>query len=106
MVTSPNHPTNYPNNLRRTNTIEVEEGLIVEMQFTAFDVESHSTCRYDYLTIKNGDGTSLMEKTCRSYLPVNVTSTSNTVEIYFHTDDGGSSKSGWRLTWRAVTPGA
>ena len=63
VVTSPNHPDNYPNNLRRTNAIEVEEGLIVVMQFTAFDVESHSTC-YDYVTIKNGDGTTLMEKPC------------------------------------------
>ena len=105
MVTSPNHPNKYPNDLQQTNTIEVEEGLIVEMQFTAFDVESHSTCSYDHVTIKNGDGTTLMEKTCGSSLPAAVTSTSNTVEIYFHTDSS-SSKSGWRLTWRAVTPGA
>ena len=107
VVTSPNHPNNYPNNLRLTNRIEVKEGLIVAIQFTAFDVgpDWSPACNYDYLTIKNGDGTSLMEKTCGSYLPVNVTSTSNTVEIYFHTDSS-SSKSGWRLTWRAVTPGA
>ena len=75
------------------------------MQFTAFDVESSSTCSYDYVTIKNGDGTTLMEKTCGSSLPAAVTSTSNIVEIYFHTD-GGDTESGWRLTWRAVTPGA
>ena len=105
VVTSPNHPNNYPNDLQQTNTIEVEEGLIVEMQFTAFDVESSSTCSYDHVTIKNGDGTTLMEKTCGSSLPAAVTSTSNIVEIYFHTDDIGS-YSGWRLTWRAVTPGA
>ena len=103
VVTSPNHPNNYPNNLRQTNTIEVEEGLIVEMQFTAFNVES---CRYDYLTIKSSDGTTLMEKTCGSSLPAAVTSTSNRVEIYFHTDQYYPTKSGWRLTWRAVTPGA
>ena len=88
------------------------------MQFTAFDVESHSTCSDDYVTIKNGDGTTLMEKTCGtglyiytggqyigSSLPAAVTSTSNIVEIYFHTD-ANVSYSGWRLTWRAVTPGA
>ena len=105
MVTSPNHPNNYPYNFRHTNIIEVEEGLIVEMQFTAFDVESDSTCKYDHVTIKNGDGTTLMEKTCGSSLPAAVTSTSNRVEIYFHTDDDYSF-SGWRLIWRAVTPGA
>ena len=108
MVTSPNHPNNYPNDLQKTNRIEVEEGLIVEMQFTAFDVESYSwssTCKTDYLTIKNGEGTTLMEKTCGSSLPAAVTSTSNIVEIYFHTS-GSDTESGWRLTWRAVTPGA
>ena len=106
MVTSPNHPNKYPNDLQQTNTIEVEEGLIVEMQFTAFDVEYESRCRYDYLTIKNGDGTTLMEKTCGSSLPTAVTSTSNIVEVFFHTDNYDDSNSGWRLTWRAVTPGA
>ena len=106
VVTSPNHPNNYPNNLRRTNTIEVEEGLIVAMQFTAFDVQSHSTCSWDHVTIKNSNGKTLMEKTCGSSLPAAVTSTSNIVEIYFHTDSWDGSNSGWRLTWRAVTPGA
>ena len=116
VVSSANYPGSYPNNVRKLDIIEVEEGLIVEMQFTAFYVESHSTCRYDYLTIKNGNGTTLMEKTCGSSsadpdwqiyipLPAAVTSTSNRVEIYFHTDHRGS-YSGWRLTWRAVTPGA
>ena len=75
------------------------------MQFTAFDVESHSTCP-DYVTIKSSDGTTLMEKNCGSSLPAAVTSTGNTVEIYFHTDYYSYYESGWRLTWIAVTPGA
>ena len=107
MVTSPNPPNDYPPRLQQTDRIEVEAGLLVAMQFTAFNVESDSTCSYDYVTIKNGDGTTLMEKTCGSSLPAALTSTSNTVEIYFHTDSGTwDSFSGWRLTWRAVTPGA
>ena len=92
-------------NLRKLEIIDVEEGLIVAIEFTAFAVESSSTCKFDHVTIKNGDGTTLMGKTCGSSLPAAVTSTSNRVEIYFHTD-GSRSKSGWRLTWRAVTPGA
>ena len=92
-------------NLRKTEIIEVEEGLVVEMQFTAFNVDFVELCNLDYVTIKNGDGVTLMEKTCGSSLPAAVSSKSNRVEIYFHTDGSGS-KSGWRLTWRAVTPGA
>ena len=118
-VSSPNYPRPYPHNLRKTEIIQVGEGLIVAIEFTAIDIGYDSTCYFDYVTIKNGDGTTLMEKTCGtsswgfitggqyidSSLPAAVTSTSNTVEIYFHTDSS-SSKSGWRLTWRAVTPGA
>ena len=92
-------------NLRKLEIIDVEEGLIVAIEFMAFAVESSSTCKFDHVTIKNGDGTTLMGKTCGSSLPAAVTSTSNRVEIYFHTDSGWS-ESGWRLTWRAVTPGA
>ena len=92
-------------NLRKTEIIEVEEGLVVAIEFTAFAVEFESTCISNYVTIKNGDGTTLMEKTCGSSLPAAVTSTSNIVEIYFHTDSSDT-ESGWRLTWRAVTPGA
>ena len=108
MVTSPNYPNNYPYSFDRTDIIWVEEGLIIAMQFTAFDVESDawSTCSYDHVTIKNGDGTILMEKTCGSSLPAALTSKSNVVKIYFHSNDDGFSFSGWSLTWRAVTPGA
>ena len=105
MVTSPNYPNNYPDNFELIEKIRVEEGLVVAIEFTAFVVQSHSSCSYDYVTIKNGDGTTLMEKTCGSSLPAAVNGTSNTVEIHFHTD-GSVSKSGWRLTWKAVTPGA
>ena len=93
-------------NLRKLEIIVVEEGLIVAIEFTAFAVESSSTCKFDHVTIKNGDGTTLMGKTCGSSLPAAVTSTSNRVEIYFHTDQYYPTKSGWRLTWRAVTAGA
>ena len=92
-------------NLRKTEIIEVEEGLVVEMQFTAFNVDDCDSCSCDHVTIKNGDGVTLMEKTCGSSLPAAVTSTSNIVMVHFHTDSGVT-KSGWRLTWRAVTPGA
>ena len=104
-MSSPNYPNKYPVNLRKLEIIDVEEGLIVAIEFTAFAVESSSTCRFDHVTIKNGDGTTLLEKTCGYSLPAAVTSTSNRVEIYFHTDRSFSF-TGWRLTWRAVSPGA
>ena len=80
----------------------MEEGLVVAIEFTAFDVESHSTCDYDHLTIQDGDGTTLMEKRCGSSLPANtIVSTSNRVELHFKTDTGVT-YSGWSVTWSAV----
>ena len=124
MVTSPNYPDVYPNNLEKTDTIKVEEGLIISLQFTAFDIDPDSTCRWDHLTITDGDGTTLMEKSCGSSsgnivigdqsvignqgygysLPPNITSTSNIVKLVFITDNDYT-RPGWSVSWSAVTPG-
>ena len=85
--------------------IQVEEGLVLSLQFTAFDIEAHSTCFFDHLTITDGDGTTLMEKNCGNTLPPAITSTSNIVKLVFITDDFDFGNSGWSLSWSAVTPG-
>ena len=100
--TSPNFPDKYPNNLKnKTKTIEVEKGSEITLNFTAFKVEWDSwdsSCPYDHLTIKDGDGSTLMEKTCGNSLPENLVSKSNVVKLYF-TTDGSVAESGWSLTW-------
>ena len=118
MVTSPNHPGNYPYNLEKTETIQVEQGLIISLQFTAFDIEyGGPNCPYDHLTITDGDGTALMEKSCGgssssggfviggqnigSSLPPAIRSRSNTINLVFITDDY-LSRTGWSVSWRAV----
>merc|ERR1711962_1836641 len=99
-VTSPNFPDKYPNNLEnKTNTIEVEKGSEITLNFTAFKVEWDSwdsSCPYDHLTIKDGDGSTLMEKTCGQSLPENLVSKSNVVKLYFTTDESVT-ESGWSL---------
>ena len=107
VVTSPNYPNNYPNNLQRTETIQIGEGLILSLEFNAFNIQSYSwdsTCSYDHLTITDDYGTTLMEKSCGSSLPAAMTSISNTVKIMFSTD-GYDTESGWSLNWTAVTAG-
>ena len=107
-VTSPNYPCNYPNNLERTETIQVEQGLILSLQFTAIDIQLDSTlcpdCSCDHLTITDGNGTTLMEKSCGITLPSDITSTSNIVKLVFSTN-AGRTYSGWSVSWSAVTPG-
>ena len=85
--------------------IKVEEGLILSLQFTAFNIEYHSTCSYDHLTIMDGDGTTLMEKSCGTTIPAAIRSTSKIVNLVFSTDDVDGGNSGWSVSWSAVTPG-
>ena len=80
--------------------------MILSLQFTAFDIPKNSwesTCN-DYLTIMDGDGTALMEKSCGSSLPANIRSTSNAVKLVFSTGIGRT-MTGWSVSWSAVTLG-
>ena len=103
-LTSPNFPGDYPNNFDKTQRIQVDQGLVVFLEFTAFNVEYSSTCGYDHLTIVDGDGTILMEKKCGTILPPDITSRSAMVEVKFHTDGTGA-RAGWSLNWTPVMPG-
>ena len=80
----------------------MEQGLVIAIKFTSFDVPDD--CDYDSLNITEGDGTPLMDETCGSDLPPDLTSTTDTVRVIFRTDDD-TAGSGWRLEWTAVSPG-
>ena len=121
VVTSPNHPSDYPNNLDKTQFIEVESGKILRLEFTHFAVWACdiTTCPCDFIKITDGDGTTLMDNSCGYssvtpsssvyFLPPIITTVSNRVEIFFHTDAIGTmtgwATTGWSLSWSAVTPG-
>ena len=85
--------------------LEVEQGLILSLEFSAFNIHSSSSgsCN-DHLKITDGDGTTLMEKSCGSSLPAAITSRSNMITVVFSTD-GSATESGFSLSWTAVTPG-
>ena len=117
VVTSPNHPdNNYPYNLNKTQLIEVESGKILRLEFTHFAVNGKPSdfCQsWDFVKITDGDRTTLMDNSCGwsccpsssdYFLPPIITTRSNRVEIFFHTD-GSNIASGWSLSWSAVTPG-
>jgi len=103
VVTSPNYPSNYDNNLDKTETITAAEGLVLRLEFTAFDVEDDGSCAYDHLEIVDGDGTILMDKTCGDALPPVFMSNTNQVDLIFKTDSSVT-KSGWAVKWSAVSP--
>ena len=116
VITSPNHPGLYPPNLDKAQTIEAESGKILRLVFTHFAVDGPpSDCESrDYVKIMDGDGTPLMDNSCGFsssdpysffyFLPSIITTRSNRVKIFFHTDHFDTS-TGWSLSWSAVAPG-
>ena len=100
VVTSPNYPScNYPNNLNITETISVKEGMVVVLEFDAFNTEGD----YDKLTIRDGDGTILMAERSGECLPGKIWSKTNVVHLQFDTDSYAT-RSGWNATWAASMP--
>ena len=115
VLTSPDYPSNYPNSLDMTESLQVESGKVLRMEFTFFAVEHvQSRCSHDYVKVTDGDGTVLMDNSCgysnRSstssdyFLPPNITTRTNTVNIIFHTNSY-TSNVGWSLNWTALAPG-
>ena len=70
-ITSPGYPKDYPLNKDCTWIISVANGKTVQLQFREFELEKHSSCRYDYLEIRDGDEQlkSLLGKYCGDVVP-------------------------------------
>ena len=72
-LASPNYPQNYPHNLRKTDMIKVKEGQIIVIHFNAFNVQVKDNKCHDHLEIIDGDGSTLLRKTCRHELTKKIT---------------------------------
>ena len=119
-VASPNHPGNYPipHGLDKKEQITVDSGKILRLEFTHFAVSiggSINTCSDDFVKITDGDGTTLMDNSCGFsdlvdpshswyFQPPIITTKTNKVEIYFHTNDN-TARPGWSLRWTALAEG-
>ena len=99
-MTSPNYLENYPNNLNWTTTITAKEGMVVELEFTAFNTESGD----DTLTILDNDGTVLSKERSGDCLPPKMWSRTNVVHLQFVTDEYGGTSTGWSANWASVAP--
>ena len=115
-VQSANFPGNYPPGIDHRQTIQVEDGKAVRLEFTEFAVRvcgDLSTCSCDYVNITDGNGEILMDRSCGYSLdefddlyfkPPIITSTSNTVDIVFRTAANTTTSSGWNINYTTVTP--
>ena len=48
---SPNYPLPYGHSTECFWTVQVARGSKVQLQFSDFDLESHSMCQYDFLEV-------------------------------------------------------
>ena len=106
--------------MEKTETLKVEQGLTLLLQFTSFNLEPAPNCINDYLIITDSDEKTLLGRSCgpgyydqniivgnsmtAGPLPMPIQSSSSLVNIKFSSDGSGSFP-GWSLSWAAVTPG-
>uniref|UniRef100_F6PKM8 CUB domain-containing protein n=1 Tax=Ciona intestinalis TaxID=7719 RepID=F6PKM8_CIOIN len=92
LITSPNYPNNYPNNVDCTWTITASDGMRVQLNLIRFSTERS----YDYLTISS-DGTQLARNS-GTYSNITYTSIGNTLTLRF-TSDRSVTRSGFKATF-------
>jgi len=96
-ITSENYPNNYPDYFGKNYTINADGKFVIK--FSDFVIEDpwNSHC-YDWVIIKDGDGSILLDKTCGSQIPPPITSKTNTATVIFHTDYMITAR-GFSLDW-------
>ena len=105
-MTSPNFGDGltYPNDLNNKQTIQVEEGKAIKIHFTHWDVEWSPGGQADYVTITEGDGSTLADIRPKTPdfglgdIAEEFVSKTDTVHVLFNTDENGQ-RPGWRLIW-------
>uniref|UniRef100_A0A673AF21 Suppressor of tumorigenicity 14 protein homolog n=1 Tax=Sphaeramia orbicularis TaxID=375764 RepID=A0A673AF21_9TELE len=100
VLTSPLHPSFYPPSIDCRWTIKVPTGNKVQIKFTMFrmkepGVDIHS-CHKDYVEVMG-------HKYCGEVIPFALTSTTNMLDILFHSDEAYSDK-GFRAEYSAYDP--
>lgn len=88
VIQSPNWPEHYRPSKECVWKIMADENHQVSMRFDSFDLESHDSCAYDYVEIRDGDSLSsdLIGRFCGNRLPEQVLSSSQSLTVKFVSD--------------------
>ncbi|XP_069122184.1 cubilin-like [Argopecten irradians] len=100
IIESPNFPQPYPHNRNCTWIVETTRGNTLTAAFSHFDIETHHSCSWDYLQIRDGEAatSTSLGKFCGSNLPPPVNTTSNKMRVHFMSDISVASN-GFRLEY-------
>ncbi|XP_059183305.1 cubilin [Centropristis striata] len=106
VIISPNWPNDYAHNRQCIYLIRLPVGEKVSLNFTDMNVESHSTCTFDYVEVRDGrmETDPLIGKYCGSSLPAPILSSSNSLWIRFRSDSSVS-RAGFRAVYTVACGG-
>ncbi|KAM9853916.1 inactive serine protease PAMR1 [Aulostomus maculatus] len=78
----------YPNNARCEWTIQVDRPFTIELRFMMLSLESHHSCRYDYVEVRDGDSINsrVIGRFCGNNRPAPIQSSGNSLHILFVSD--------------------
>ncbi|XP_015231194.1 PREDICTED: inactive serine protease PAMR1 isoform X1 [Cyprinodon variegatus] len=78
----------YPNNARCEWTLQVERPFTIELRFMMLSLESHPSCRYDFVEVRDGDSINsrVIGRFCGNNRPALLQSSGNTLHILFVSD--------------------
>ena len=90
-LASPEFPSNYPDNRLQGYHIIVTPGWKIKLSFITFSLEANFRCRFDFLKIKEKDG-SVSRKLCGTTNPGDFISQDNELMIEFKSDGSVTSQ--------------
>uniref|UniRef100_A0A4W4F6Q8 Cubilin n=1 Tax=Electrophorus electricus TaxID=8005 RepID=A0A4W4F6Q8_ELEEL len=103
---SPGWPAVYPHNMDCTIVLRAPQNNFISLFFDSFDVESHPSCNFDFLEVRNGSTPSapLLGKYCGSSLPNPIFPRTNELFLHFQSDFI-TSRNGFEITWTSSLEG-
>ncbi|XP_041670250.1 cubilin [Cheilinus undulatus] len=103
---SPGWPDIYPHNIDCTIVLKAPQNSYISFFFNSFDMESHSSCSFDYLEIRNGStaDSPLIDKYCGNTVPSPVFPESNELYLRFKSDYSNA-RDGFEATWTSSPQG-
>uniref|UniRef100_U3KLX7 Cubilin n=1 Tax=Oryctolagus cuniculus TaxID=9986 RepID=U3KLX7_RABIT len=106
VITSPNYPRDYDSSSHCSWLLEAPQGHTINLTFSDFEIESHATCAWDSVTVRNGGspGSPIIGQYCGNLNPGTIQSGSNQLVVIFNSDQSVQ-HGGFYATWSTQTLG-
>ncbi|KAK7881367.1 hypothetical protein WMY93_029776 [Mugilogobius chulae] len=106
IIISPNWPNDYAHNRQCIYLIRLPQGEKVSLNFTHMNLETHSSCTFDYVEVRDGrqETDPLIGRYCGSVIPAPLMSSSNFMWLRFRSDSSVS-RAGFRAVYTVACGG-